>query len=98
MRLLTALSIAGLSFGCHAQVLDVTTAALVRTSYVSSLLTSAPFENKLVIGARDDAASFVASDGLMRGARLEAVLTRLRQTSPELAASDRELAEAILVQ
>ncbi len=98
MRLLTALLIAGLSISSHAQAFDVTTAALVRTSYVSSQLTSAPFDNKLVSGARDDAASFVASDGLMRGSRLEAALTRLRQTRPELAASDLELAEAILVQ
>ncbi|PYA79925.1 Holliday junction resolvase, partial [Pseudomonas aeruginosa] len=45
-----------------------------------------------------DAASFVASDGSIRGARLEAALRWLRVAHPELAASDQELAEAILAQ
>ncbi|MFX5797450.1 DUF2388 domain-containing protein, partial [Acinetobacter baumannii] len=48
--------------------------------------------------ARGDAASFVASDGSIRGARLEAALRWLRVAHPELAASDQELAEAILAQ
>ncbi|MEK2657344.1 DUF2388 domain-containing protein [Pseudomonas aeruginosa] len=66
--------------------------------YVTSKLTSTPFENKLLRDARGDAASFVASDGSIRGARLEAALRWLRVAHPELAASDQELAEAILAQ
>ena len=48
--------------------------------------------------AREDAAGFVASEGQLVAARLQAALSRLRQEHPELAASDLELAEAILVQ
>ncbi len=94
-------SIALLLFGSSAgsaMAFDVTTAAVVRTSYVSSQLTSAPFDNKLIAEARDDAAGFVASEGQLVAARLQAALSRLRQEHPELAASDLELAEAILVQ
>ena len=93
--------IALLLFSCSAgsaTAFDVTTAAIVRTSYVSSQLTSAPFDNKLIAEAREDAAGFVASDGQLAAARLQAAMERLRQEHPELAASDLELAEAILVQ
>ncbi|MCP1621607.1 DUF2388 domain-containing protein [Pseudomonas nitroreducens] len=75
---------------------DQTTQFPVATSYATSQVTSAPFDNKLLRGARDDAAQFVATDGALRGARLEAALHWLRQRHPELAANDRELAEAIL--
>lgn len=81
-----------------ALALDQTTQFPAGTSYVTSKLTSTPFENKLLRSARDDAAGFVASDGELRGARLEAALQWLRQRQPELAANDRELAEAILAQ
>lgn len=81
-----------------AQAFDVTTAGVVQSSYVSSQLTSAPFDNKLIDDAREDAAGFVASEGQHIAARLQAAMSHLRQTYPELAASDLELAEAILVQ
>ncbi|RPE81992.1 DUF2388 domain-containing protein [Vulcaniibacterium tengchongense] len=54
-------------------------------------------EDKIVLAARDDAASFVASDGAIRGARLEAALRTLRERDAEARqASDLELARAIL--
>ena len=54
-------------------------------------------EDKLVRAARDDAASFVASDGAIRGVMLEAALLRLRERHPDLrASSDMRLARAIL--
>ena len=81
-----------------AQAFDTTTAGVVASGYVTSQLTTLPFENKLVIEARDEAASFVASGGQTHGARLEAALRWLRQGRPELTASDLELAQAILVQ
>ena len=84
--------------GAPAQAFDVTTAGVVQTSYISSQLTSAPFDNKLLADARDDAAGFVASDGQLVAARLQAALSRMRHEHPELDASDLELAEAILVQ
>jgi len=81
-----------------AQALDLTTNNLVVSGYVTSKVTSVPFDRKLLLAAHDDAAAFVASDGRWRGARLEAALQQLRQAHPELHASDLELAQAILVQ
>jgi len=53
--------------------------------------------DKLVLAAREDAALFVASDGAVRGARLEAALRHLREHDPAAqAASDLRLAQAIL--
>jgi uncharacterized protein (TIGR02448 family) len=54
-------------------------------------------DDKVVLAARDDAASFVASDGAIRGAQLEAALRHLREQHPQARqASDIELAKAIL--
>ena len=77
---------------------NLSTQGVVASSYASSLVTSAPFDHKLLIAARDDAAAFIASDGQMRGVRLESALVFLRQAQPKLHASDLELAQAILVQ
>jgi uncharacterized protein (TIGR02448 family) len=52
---------------------------------------------KLIVAARDDAASFIASDGAIRTAQLEAALRSLREQLPEAReASDEALAQAIL--
>ena len=54
-------------------------------------------DDKVVLQARDDAASFVASDGRIRSARLEAALRELRRSDADARrASDRQLALAIL--
>jgi uncharacterized protein (TIGR02448 family) len=54
-------------------------------------------DDKVVLQARDDAASFVASDGRIRGARLEAALRALREREDDArTASDMQLAQAIL--
>ncbi|MGH8025470.1 MAG: DUF2388 domain-containing protein [Pseudoxanthomonas sp.] len=54
-------------------------------------------DDKVVRQARDDAASFVASEGRIRGARLEAALRQLRERDPAARnASDMQLAQAIL--
>lgn len=52
--------------------------------------------DKVVLQAREDAASFVASAGAVRGVNLEAALSHIRTQRPELEASDMQLAEAIL--
>jgi uncharacterized protein (TIGR02448 family) len=58
--------------------------------------TSSP-DDKMVLQARDDAASFVASDGRIRGAQLEAALRLLRERNAGARrASDMQLAQAIL--
>jgi len=97
MRYLSLLLLV-LCWSSATRALDLTTNNLVVSGYVTSKVTSAPFDRKLLLDAQDDAAAFVASDGRMRGARLQAVLNRLRQANPELHASDLELAQAILVQ
>ena len=54
-------------------------------------------DDKVVLQARDDAACFVASDGAIRGAMLEAALVALREHQPALRErSDLALAQAIL--
>jgi len=69
-------------------------AAGVGTSASSKTISG---DSKVVQKARDDAASFVASGGQIRGAQLEAALRLLRERHAEAQrASDMELAQAIL--
>ena len=54
-------------------------------------------DSKVVREAHDDAATFVASQGDIRGAQLESAFNTLRDRVPEARnASDQVLAEAIL--
>lgn len=53
-------------------------------------------KDRKVIAAQDDAGSFVASEGRIRGPYLEAALQDLRSQNPSLKATDMELANAIL--
>jgi len=78
--------------------MDTSTQSLVITGYVTSKVTTAPFDRKLIIAAQDDAAAFVATNGELKGAQLESALMALRQAKPKLSATDLELAQAILVQ
>lgn len=74
---------------------------LVRDILSSGATTASTYltfkDHKLVLAARDDAGSFVASAGQIRGPYLEAALQRLRADNPALQASDQDLAHAILV-
>ncbi|MGV8888850.1 MAG: DUF2388 domain-containing protein [Pseudomonas sp.] len=71
--------------------------ATQRTLDFTSDTTTSIRDSKIVREAHDDAASFVASDGEIRGARLEAAFNTLRTRVPEARdASDQVLAEAIL--
>lgn len=56
---------------------------------------SSSLDHKLKL-ARDDAAAFVGSAGLIRGAMLEAALVALQQRSELASYSDMQLAEALL--
>ncbi|CDF81737.1 hypothetical secreted protein [Pseudomonas knackmussii B13] len=65
----------------------------------STYLTFKKGDKKLLVAAREDAGSYVASDGAIRGPYLEAALQRLRQDHPQLQQrSDMELANAILAE
>lgn len=73
---------------------------LVRDILSSGATTASTYmtfrDDKQVLAIREDAGSFVASDGVIRGPYLEAMLLRLRAEQPDLAATDMELASAIL--
>ena len=71
--------------------------ATQRTLDFTSDTTTSIRDSKIIREAQDDAASFVASDGDIRGAHLEAALNLLRTRVPEARdASDQVIAEAIL--
>lgn len=75
---------------------DAVAGSLVNTIEATSDATSSMGNDKVVLDARDDAASFVASAGEVRGVYLEAALKHIRQQQPAIQASDMQLAEAIL--
>ncbi len=100
LRLLSAAALLALATGASATSFVVTTDAVVdgtkSTSDATSDVTSSFDDDKIVLAARDDAASFVASAGEIRGARLEAAFKHIRNLQPQLAASDMQLAQAIV--
>jgi len=75
---------------------DMVGRAVVATTDTSSDISSSLKDDKIVLAARDDAASYVASQSAIRGVQLEAALQHIRQQAPQLVASDLQLAEAIL--
>lgn len=76
---------------------NIVVRALDRSINFTSDTTTSLRDMKVVVQARDDAASFVASHGDIRGAQLEAALQAIRSELPETStASDLQLAEAIL--
>ena len=94
-------AVALLSATAQAQTLVATSniivRALDRTLDFTSDTTTSIRDMKVVRAARDDAASFVASAGQIRGAQLEAAISTLRRQVPEAqGASDLVLAEASL--
>ena len=94
----SSLALLALCWTHTAFAFDLTTQNVVLSGYVTSKVTSAPFDHKLIRAAQDDAGVFIASDGQLRGAQLESALRCLRRSHPELSVSDLELAQAILVQ
>ncbi|MCY1420419.1 hypothetical protein D3C76_683960 [compost metagenome] len=79
------------------RLFNITTNAIGRSVDFTSDTTTSIRDMKIVVEARDDAASFVASEGAIRGAQLEAAFHALREQVPEARdASDQVLAEAIL--
>jgi uncharacterized protein (TIGR02448 family) len=99
--LIAALLSLGLAGTACASSLVATTdtlgGALAGTAQATSDATSSLRDMKQLRAARDDAASFIASDGAIRSARLEAALLKIRNHDPELAkADDLALAQAIL--
>lgn len=76
---------------------DVDAKDVATSAGVSASLYSTFKDDKRILPARDDASSFVASGGAIRGVYLESMMRRIRQDNPDLKASDEEIARAILV-
>lgn len=100
LRQLSAAALLAVAAQANASSFIVTTdsvvGALKGTSDATSDATSSLRDNKVVQAARDDAASFVASEGVIRGVKLESALDYIRQQAPQLNATDAQLAQAIL--
>ncbi|HEN8800168.1 DUF2388 domain-containing protein [Pseudomonas sp. CM25] len=97
MRLKTAIAAAALlSLPLGSAMADtfwrnvISSGATTASSYLTSR------DHKLVMAAQDDAGSFVASEGAIRGPFLESALNQVRAENPGMQASDMELANAIL--
>ena len=96
-RLFAAAGLLSLATSASATSFVVTTDWIADAFGSSSDATSSlSKDDKVIRAARDDAASFVASNGAIRGAQLEAALLQIREHAPQLQASDALLAEAIL--
>ena len=79
------------------QTSNIIVRAFGRTIDFTSDTTTSIRDSKVVREAHDDAATFVASQGDIRGVQLEAAFNTLRDRVPEARnASDQVLAEAIL--
>lgn len=79
------------------RLFNISTNATGRSLDFTSDTTTSIRDMKIVRDAHDDAASFVASEGAIRGAQLEAAFKVVREQLPEARdASDQQLAEAIL--
>ena len=75
---------------------DAVVGAVAASTDATSDVTSSFKDDKIVQAARDDAASFVASEGAIRGVKLESALDHIRHQAPQLNATDAQLAQAIL--
>ncbi|MGE7954998.1 DUF2388 domain-containing protein [Pseudomonas sp. NPDC089530] len=75
---------------------DITMSMALSSTESSSKASSSFKDDKRVLAAKSDAASFVASAGEIRGAQLEAALRHIRQTLDNPPYSDMQLASAIL--
>ncbi|MCD4864463.1 MULTISPECIES: DUF2388 domain-containing protein [Pseudomonas] len=63
-----------------------------------SFYTTSRDDHKIVAATQDDASSYLASNGQIRGPYLEAALRDMRAAEPGLKASDNDLAMRILTQ
>ncbi|MDR0211039.1 MAG: DUF2388 domain-containing protein [Pseudomonas putida] len=97
MRLKTAIAAAALlSLPVGSAMADtfwrnvMTSGATTASSYLTSR------DHKMVVAAQDDAGSFVASEGAIRGPYLEAAIRKVRADNPGMSATDMDLANAIL--
>ncbi|MNL60063.1 hypothetical protein D3C87_1838420 [compost metagenome] len=63
---------------------------------VGTVASKSAHHNKIILNAQEDAYAFIASEGQIRGVQLQKALETVRSENPAVAASDMELAQAIL--
>ncbi|MBD1588356.1 DUF2388 domain-containing protein [Pseudomonas typographi] len=99
--IVAALALLAIADATQARTLEATSNIIVRAfgrsiDFTSDTTTSIR-DSKIVMAAKEDAASYVASGGEYRGAQLDAALQTLRAHLPQARqADDQQLAEAIL--
>jgi uncharacterized protein (TIGR02448 family) len=100
LRLMSAAVLLVAATSASASSFVVTTDAVVRaldmSSNATSKISSSFKDDKIVLAAREDAASYVATEGDIRGAQLEGAFQHIRETAPQIDATDAQLAQAIL--
>jgi uncharacterized protein (TIGR02448 family) len=93
MKLLVLAALVLASSAAQAFIITTTPMAIPIST---SEATSGSDSKLIILQAKDDAAAFIASDGQIQGAFLEAAIQKIRLDHPDMTASDRELAHAIL--
>ena len=97
MRYIFSLSICCfLVFSSPAMAMNDFWAETLISSTSTSTIYLTSRDKKLIAATRDDASSFVASDGNIKGVYLEAAMDEFRQSHPDIAISDIALAQFIL--
>ncbi|MFG0380315.1 DUF2388 domain-containing protein [Pseudomonas sp. zbq_18] len=96
-RLLTITSLALFGLASLPASADDTLRQILSSGATTASTYSTFKDHKLLQPAREDASAFIASDGAIRGAHLEAALQQLRTDNPQLRASDAQLAQVILL-
>lgn len=75
---------------------NATSFVVTTDAVVGAVAASTDATSDISSSFRDDAASFVGSQGDIRGAKLESAFLHIRSQMPTLQASDAQLAQAIL--
>lgn len=82
--------------GSSAYTLGATIMTSVFPTATSEATSGKNKQNKALINAKNDAATFIASNGQLRGVYLESAFQQLRKHIPTSQANDNQLAQAIL--
>lgn len=82
--------------GSSAYTLGVTLMTTILPTASSEVSSGKSNKSKLIVNAKNDAATFIASNGEVRGAYLESAFNELRKDIPKSQANDTQLAQAIL--
>ncbi|HBX54525.1 DUF2388 domain-containing protein [Pseudomonas sp. UBA2684] len=96
MRRLAPLFVVALSLSAVPAFADTTLRDILSSGATTASTYLTFKDKKMIVPAMDDASSFVASGGEIRGPYLEAALLQLRADNPQLNASDMQLATALL--